>query len=136
MWVTGEGAGGSLGAVPCSWRCFPSPAGPRAAPACQEFSHTLGEREGGRARGLHKAGDRGGGCSGLQAEPVPISPVVETGKLEWELGEGAIPPTVCLSLWRSFPKTDVSQILFSCPEISLQGGSRAQQPPHALGPRR
>lgn len=67
--------------------------------------------EGGReGEGLHKAGDRGGGCSGLQAEPVPISPVVETGKLGWELGEGTIPPTAGLSPWHSFPKTDVSQI--------------------------
>lgn len=43
---------------------------------------------------------------------MPISPVVETGKLEWELGEGAIPPTVCLSLCCSFPDRCFPNLIF------------------------
>jgi len=51
------------------------------------------------------AHDGGGGCSGNTASRLgpclspQSNPVVETGKLGWELGDGATPPAACLSLW-------------------------------------
>lgn len=105
-----EGAWGS----PVLLELFPKPSWTLSS-SCLPGILPHPRREGER---LHKAGDRGG-CSGLQAEPVPISPVVETGKLGWEQGEGAAhpqwaSPCATLSQRQMSPKSDLHVLKSHC----------------------